>query len=387
MPVLGVTQILAWGALFYPPVLTMPLIAADRGWSISFTAGGLSAGLFCGGLVSPSVGRLIDRFGGHWVMGCGSLIAAAGLVALANARDPVSYIATWMLLGVAMAASLYDPAFATLGRIFGAGARRPITLLTFAGGFASTVSWPMTLYLIDQVGWRTTYLIYAALLACIAAPLHALALPRGRAEALPPLPRDATRPRSAHLSPDGTTFLAVATAFACYAFIPSGLSAHLLAIFGRGGIDASTAVAIGAMFGPAQVAARLCEFAFAGGLHPLTIARLAVALLLVAFALLALAGMSVPVAAAFAIAFGAANGLLTIARGTVPLALFGSAGFGRVVGRIAGPSLVMQAAAPLVLAIMIERASDGAALAFTALFALIAFASFFAVRRPALERG
>jgi hypothetical protein len=179
------------------------------------------------------------------------------------------------------------------------------------------------------------------------------------------------------------TFLAVAIAFASYAFIPSALSAHLLAIFERGGIEAKTAVAIGAMFGPAQVVARLCEFVFAGGLHPLMVARFAIALLLAAFATLAVGGLSVPVAAAFAIAFGASNGLLTIARGTVPLALFGATGFGRLVGRIAAPSFVMQSAAPVVLAVIIERFSDRAALAFTAMFALIAFAAFLSVRRPA----
>src|SRR5207253_3638670 len=123
-----------------------------------------------------------DRFGGHRVMPSGSLIGALGLFGLAYADHPAAYLAVWMLLGVAIAGSLYDPAFATLGRIFGAAARRPITALTLAGGFASTVSWPATQALLDALGWRGTYLVYAALLAGIAAPLHALALPRRRAE-------------------------------------------------------------------------------------------------------------------------------------------------------------------------------------------------------------
>src|SRR5580700_5258825 len=179
--VLGVTEILSWGALFYPPVLTVPLIAADHGWSKSFAMGGFSVGLFVGGLVSRHVGALIDRFGGHVVMPVGSLIGTIGLVGVVLARDSSSYYAAWMVLGVAMAASLYDPAFATLGRIFGGNARAPITTLTLAGGFASTVSWPATQFLIDAIGWRGAYLVYAALLALIAAPLHAFALPRQRA--------------------------------------------------------------------------------------------------------------------------------------------------------------------------------------------------------------
>src|SRR5256714_2943941 len=135
--VLGVTQILAWGAIFYPPVLTLPLIAADRGWSTAFVMAGFSLALLVAGLVSPLVGRLIDRHGGHRVMPVGSLLAALGLVALAHIGHPIIYLAVWMLLGMAIAASLYDAAFATLGRIFGTGARPPITALTLAGGFAT----------------------------------------------------------------------------------------------------------------------------------------------------------------------------------------------------------------------------------------------------------
>src|SRR5258707_757470 len=185
--VLCVTQILAWGAIFYPPVLTVPLIAAERGWSMTFAMGGFSLTLLTAGLVSPRVGWLIDRYGGHRVMPVGALLAALGLVGLAYADHPAAYLAVWMLLGVATAASLYDPAFATLGRIFGAAARSPITVLTLAGGFASTVSWPATHLLIQSVGWRGTYLVYAALLALVAAPLHAFAFPRTRAKpAAPP---------------------------------------------------------------------------------------------------------------------------------------------------------------------------------------------------------
>src|SRR5262245_23581542 len=123
--VLGVTQILAWGALFYPPVLTVPLIAADHGWSFAFSMGGLSLALLVAGLISPRVGAAIDRYGGHRVMPIGSLTGAIGLVALVPADHPAAYLAVWAVLGAAMAASLYDPAFATLGRVFGPAAGRP----------------------------------------------------------------------------------------------------------------------------------------------------------------------------------------------------------------------------------------------------------------------
>ena len=379
--VLGVTEILAWGAIFYPPVLTVPLIADERGWSMSFAMGGFSLALLTAGLVSPRVGRLIDRHGGHWVMPIGSLLGALGLALLVYVEHPAAYLAVWMLLGVATAATLYDPAFATLGRIFGLRARGPITALTLAGGFASTVSWPATHVLLETVGWQGTYVVYAAVLALIAAPLHAFALPRTRADTVAQLDRPTSTPRLA-LPPRGWPFLLVAAAFAAYAFVPSGLSAHLLAIFGRAGIDAATVVAIGALFGPAQVASRICELIFARRIHPLYVARFAVAMLLTAFALLALFGLSIPVAAAFAVMFGMANGLLTIARGAVPLALFGAAGYGHLMGRIGGPYLVMQAIAPLVLAFVVERSSDPAALAVVASFAAISLIAFAAVCRP-----
>ena len=379
--VLGVTQILAWGAIYYPPVLTVPRIAADRGWSMAFAMGGFSLALLTAGLASPRVGRLIDRYGGHRVMPVGSLIAAAGLALLCYAAHPAAYLAVWTLLGAATAASLYDPAFATLGRIFGAAARRPITALTLAGGFASTVSWPTTHVLLEAFDWRGTYLVYAALLAFIAAPLLAFALPRMRADSLP-RPDEEVSPPETVLLPKGWPFALVAAAFAAYAFVPSGLSAHLLAVFGRAGIDAATVVAIGALFGPAQVAARIGELLFASRIHPLNVARFAVGLLLAGFALLALLGFSVAAAASFALMFGMANGLITIARGAVPLALFGAAGYGHLIGRIGGAVLLMQAIAPLALAFVAERAADSMVLAVVAVFALVSFLGFMAIRRP-----
>jgi len=381
VPVLGVTQILSWGTIFYTPVLIVPLIAQERGWSMSFAMGGFSVALLVAGLIAPYVGRAVDRFGGHVTMTIGSLIGALGLALIVHAAHPAAYLAVWMVLGVAMSMNLYDSAFATLGRIFGAGARRPITALTLAGGFASTVSWPTTHVLLEAVGWRGTYLVYAALLACVAAPLHALALPRHRHQVDVRSDGGKVVPDKV-LPPHGLPFILVAAAFAAYAFVPSGLSAHLLAIFARSGIDATTVVWIGALFGPAQVGARLIEFSFGRDLHPLWVARFALGVLLCAFTMLALLGISTPVAVVFALMFGGANGLVTITRGAVPLALFGASGYGRLMGRLAGPFLLMQAAAPLVMAFVIEHASDPAALALAALCAATALGCFVVIKRP-----
>ena len=176
--VLGITQIIAWGTIFYSLVLTAPLIVAETGWSLSFIMGGFSLGLLIAGLVAPFVGRSIDRHGGHVVMAAGALVSALGLSRSRSRPHPAVYLAVWVVLGAGLGASLYDPAFATLGRIFGAAARRPITVLTLAGGFASTAGWPATHLLIGAVGWRGTYIVYAALMASVCAPLHAFALPR-----------------------------------------------------------------------------------------------------------------------------------------------------------------------------------------------------------------
>ena len=379
--VLGITQILAWGAIHYTPVLMAPHIAAARGWTLAFAMGGFSLGLLVSGLVSPAVGGFIDRFGGHRVMPFGSLLGAAGLVGIATATHPLVYLAMWVVLGLAMSASLYDPAFATLGRIFGSAARRPITLLTFAGGFASTASWPATYLLNDSVGWQNTYFIYAGLLALVAAPLHA-SLPRDRALAPVVTTPDVTPAPPLLLQPRGLNFVLVVSAFAAFAFVVSGLLANLLAMFQRHGIEAATAVTIGALFGPCQVASRMCEFIFARDVHPLTIARFAAALLAAAFVMLGVFGLSLTVAVAFMILLGLSNGLITIARGTVPLALFGAAGYGRMLGRIAGPSLIVQASAPLAIAFVAERGSDPLAFGMAFLFVMVAIVCFLLIQRP-----
>src|SRR5579885_3517920 len=309
IPILGLAQILSWGAIYYTPVLVVPLIAEARGWSLTLSMAGFSVGLLAAGLASPFVGRWIDCFGGHRVMPAGFLAGAIALVAIGYATNIAAYFAVWILLGFAMAGALYDPAFSTLARIFGSSARSAITLLTFIGGFASTVSWPITHLLIEKIGWQGTYQVYAGLLALVAAPLLAFALPREHAAALPQPKQEG--PKTRHLPAKGLPFVLVACAFALYMFIPSALSAG-----------------------------------------------------------------------AFAILFGMANGLMTIARGTVPLALFGPSGYGRLMGKIAAPVLLMQAFGPIALAFVAEQFSDRAAIGAIGLFALAALGCFLAIRRP-----
>jgi predicted MFS family arabinose efflux permease len=363
-------------------VLIMPHLVADHGWSLAFGMAGFSIGLMTSGMLSPTVGHLIDRHGGNIVMSAGALAGALGLVLLTVADQRPAYLACWLLIGAAMSSTLYDPAFATLTRIFGSSARRQITFVTFAGGFASTVGWPATHFLLEHLGWRGTYLTFAAVLACVVAPLNAFALPRTVAVAPLPAVSSSTALPVAPMRPEGWPFMLLVAAFALHFFILSGVTSNLLAMLQRGGMDAATVVAVGALFGPAQVAARLVDFLTAGRTHPLWIARGAVTLVAFAFAMLAFVGASPLVAALFAIAFGAANGVMTVARGALPLLMFGPTGYGRVIGRIARPGLFVQALAPFVVASAVERFSDRTVLEMGIVGALLALGCFLAIRPP-----
>ncbi len=380
--VLSFTEILAWGILIYPPVLTAPHIAADHGWSLAFSMAGLSIGLIVSGFLSPTACGLIDRHGGNRVMSLGALAGAAGLVGIAIADQRPTYLACWLLIGAGMSSTLYDPAFTTLTRIFGASARRQITFVTFAGGFASTVGWPATHFLVEYLGWRGTYLAFAAVMVLVVAPLHAFALPRAASAAPARAAVDAAPAMKGYLQPRGRSFLLLTAAFALHAFLLSGVTSNLLAMLERDGIAAGTVVLIGAMFGPAQVAARLGDFIFAHRTSPLWVARAAVTTMVAAFALLAVVGVSPIVAAIFAIMFGAANGVMTIARGALPLLLFGPAGYGRVIGRIARPALFLQALAPFAVAFALENLPNQTVLELAATGSLAALACFAAIRPP-----
>ncbi|MFC0242299.1 MFS transporter [Rhodopseudomonas telluris] len=382
--VLAFTQILCWGILIYPPVLTMPHLVADRGWTLAFGMAGFSLALVISGIMSPIVGGLIDRHGGNVVMAPGALVGALGMALLATTDAWPLYFLGWALLGVSMASSLYDPAFATLARLFGSSARRQITFVTFAGGFASTVGWPATHLLLEHVGWRGTFLVFAAVLAFVVAPLHGFVLPRVPARSEGPVSSNPHPLPQQPLRPEGRPFLLLAMGFALHALILSGVTSNLLAMLERGGLSGADAVMVGALFGPAQVVARLIDFLFGGRIHPLWIARGAIALMGVAFAMLAFVGVSFAVAALFCIAFGAANGVMTIARGSLPLLMFGPEGYGRVIGRIARPALFVQASAPFVVATAVERFSDAAVIEIGMLTALLGVGCFLLIHAPPL---
>lgn len=361
---LGVTQIVSWGTTFYAPTVLSTPITADTGWSKTAVFGAFSAALILGALLAQPVGRLIDRFGGRWMMASGSLIAASGLMVAALATSVVAYWVAWAILGVAMRLVLYEAAFATLALAAGREARRAISILTLFGGFASTVFWPVGWTLVDACGWRATLGIFAALNLLVCLPLHALLLPAGRPDPMV-LPADT----ATAMHDEGTVdpvrrrsmLILLTLCFALFMYSNSALSAHLVDTLMVFGLTATAAVSVAALRGVGQVVARLWEILFAARLHPLTLCLIAIGLTPVA--LLALVGAPWLIcAAAFAFLQGASNGLVTIARGVVPLLLFGARGYGALIGAMTAPALLSTALAPGVHAALVEHGGHGLAL-------------------------
>lgn len=359
---LGIGQIVGWGTTHYMSAVLAAPMAAEMHLSPTAVFGGFSWGLLVAGLTARLTGRLIDRHGARIVMSAASAATAAGLLVLASAHGLVGLLAGWTLLGLALRSILYDGAFAAMTVLAGAGARRAISLLTLFGGLASTVFWPIGHWLDGEFGWRATLVAYAALNLAICLPLHwrfaggpARAAPTGAAA-------------SADVHPgiglsDGQRRIAlwlVGTTFTLHAFVNSTMAAHLVMLLGGLGLGATAVVSAAALMGIAQVAARGIEMLLQARFSALAIALPSVALLPAGF-VVALAWPGSPtVAALFAVLYGCANGLMTVVRGALPLALFGSRGYGALLGAVAAPALLAAAIAPMAFSALVE-ATDAAA--------------------------
>jgi hypothetical protein len=364
---LGITQILAWGSSFYLPAVLARPIAADTGWSLGWVVGGLSVGLLAAGLVAPKVGRTIDAKGGRPVLTASSALLGAGLATLALAHTLPVYMLAWLLMGIGMGAGLYDAAFATLGCLYGKDARRAITTLTLWGGFASTVCWPLSAYLVEQLGWHGACGIYAAIQVFISLPLHAFLIPNADRAAHGPGPsaNGQEDPATAVLASSrrARAFLLLAVILTLGAVTASMIGVHLLTFLQARGLELAAAVALGALVGPSQVGARVVEMAFGRHYHPIW-TMVASVTLVAAGMILLVAGF--PILALALALYGAGNGIGSIAKGTLPLALFGPFGYASLMGRLAMPSLLAQALSPSVGAILIEWSGPDAALAVLA---------------------
>lgn len=381
---LGPTQILAWGTSYYLLTVLAAPIAADTGWSLTLIVGSFSAALLVSGLASPKVGRLISRHGGRSVLAGGAVLMAAGLAMLGLAPNLPAFFAGWLVIGCAMGASLYDPAFSTLGRIYGAAARKPITTLTLFGGFASTVCWPLSAWLVESVGWRGTCLAYAAVQIGFSLPLLMLGLPRERTNA-PQAATDQASSGDAVLSVRQRRMLALlATALVLAGVLVTILSVHLVTLLQARQIGLAEAVALGMLIGPAQVGGRILEIAFGQRHHPIW--TLTVASVLVASGVVLLyLGFRIPALAL--VLYGAGNGIWTIARGALPLALFGARDYPVLMGKLAMPSLAAQAVAPAIGAYLIDTGGPGWVFALVACLALANVGAVLALLRLSSTRA
>jgi len=345
--VLGSTQTLAWASSYYLPAILADDIARDTGTSTTWLFAIFSVSLIISALLGPRAGRLIDRGSGNVVLAVSNLLFAAGLVLLSVAQSLLVLQLAWLVLGIGMGIGLYDAAFAVLGRIYGNGARGAITGITLFAGFASTIGWPLTAWGASTIGWRDTCLAWAALHFFVALPLNYWCLPRptmvvaDKRAADKPVPLD--RP-----------MILLGFAFAAAWVVTAGMAAHFPRIMEAAGASTTQAIAAGALIGPAQVAARLLEAGPLSRLHPLITARLASLTHPVGVAVLLIAGGSVA-SSAFAVLHGSGNGILTIARGTVPLAIFGPENYGYRLGLIGLPSRFLSALAPFGFAVLLDH--------------------------------
>ena len=359
--VLGLTQIFAWGSSYYLLAVLAKPIAADTGWSISGVVGGLSLGLLIAGVVSPWVGRAIARRGGRPVLAASAALLAVGMSALALAHSLPVYLAAWVVIGLGMGAGLYDPAFATLGRLYGHEGRSAITALTLFGGFASTICWPLSALLEAHLGWRGACGFYACFQLAVALPIYLLVLPReGRRPASAPAPLNGPTRALAKLALQrGALFPLLAVTITLSSVISTMLSVHLLTVLQAKGLTLAAAVGLGALVGPSQVAARTVEIAIARRHHPIWTHVVSTVFVVAGLAALLVGAPIIALALAL---YGAGIGLESIARGTLPLAIFGPERYPVIMGRIAMPSLIAQAAAPSIGAALLAVGGTDAAM-------------------------
>jgi MFS family permease len=367
---LGFVQILAWGTSFYFPAVFAEPIVRDTGWSLGWVIGGTSIGLLVAGLISPQVGRIIDRHGGRPVLLASSLFYAAGLAGAGLAPALPFYLLAWALIGIGMGTGLYDAVFAALGRLYGSEARGPITNLTLFGGFASTVCWPLSAFMIDLVGWRVACFAYAALHLLVALPLKMSVVRRAPAQVRPKHAENDDDPPAVPVKIKNETliFAMLAVVLSVSAGIGSIVIVNFMIFLQARGMDYAVAVSLGALFGPAQVGARVVERLFGKNYHPIWTMIAACSLMAVGLVLLS---ARIPLLLLIILIYGAGYGISWIGRGTLPLALFGPLRFPRLMGKLAFPSLIVQALAPSAGALLIEASGPNATIGLLTLMALI----------------
>lgn len=376
---LGITQIVGWGTTHYMPAVLAAPTATGLGLSPTAVLGAFSWGLLVAGLTARPAGRMIDRHGARIVMSLASAIASAGLLVLAISDGLAGLLLGWTLIGLALRSILYDGAFAALTALAGAGARRAISLLTLLGGLASTAFWPIGVWLDAELGWRTTLVVYAALNLLVCLPLHWRFAGGGVRAAPSASASAASAPAHSGLglsdSQRRTALWLLGATFTLHAFVASTMSAHLVMLLDGLGLGTAVVVSAAALMGIAQVIARLVEMFLQSRFSSVALAPPSVALLPAGFIVALVWPGAAPAAALFVILYGCANGLMTIVRGSLPLAVFGSRGYGELLGTVAGPALAVAALAPVAFSALVQATGPRAGLMLLAALSIGSFAA------------
>jgi MFS family permease len=356
---LGVAQITAWGTSYYCLGVLAGPIGAQTGWSRSLVYFGFTVGLLAMGAVSGWAGRAIDRYGARNVMAIGTVLVSIGLYALSLVQTTTQYLAVWAFLGAGMRLVLYDAAFAALVQVVPSRGRRAISYLTLFGAFASTVFWVVGHYLNEAVGWRETLVLFALINLVVCLPLIWLGLARkesGHPDEAPAAAAPAVRDGPPLGGAARTAAMALfALVMSLNGFVFAVVTVQLVPLLEAAGLGTAAAVWVASMKGFAQFGGRVVEIAFGRNLRAITVARIAIGVLPISFLLLALSGGSFHAVLAFTLLMGASQGVITIVRGAVPLALFGAAGYGAVLGLLATPILVVNAVSPTLFAMIVDR--------------------------------
>lgn len=382
---LGVTQIIGYGTLYYSFSILAPGIAVEFDVAVEWIYGCISLALLAGGLISPWAGGLADRHGAGRVMSLGSVGAAAALAVCGLAGNTLVFLAGMILVELASAFVLYSTAFAFLAQTTGARAQRSITYLTLIAGFASTIFWPLTSWILGSLQWHQVYFVFAILNLVICLPLH-LWLSRFARIAATRSVESSVAPAPVPVDNPNLVFVLIVLGFSLAGFVSAATLFHMVPMLGLLGLGTAS-LWVATLLGPAQVASRLINMTFGKDISATVLAVVSAVTMPLALGTLALSAPSTMGAAAFAIIFGLGSGLFSIVSGTLPLAIFGKTGFGKRLGWIGLGRLGLSALAPFALSVALGAFGPKPALWILAAGGLMCVAVFTEVWRRCRTSG
>lgn len=353
---LGITTTIGYGTLYYSFAILSSEIQNEFDWSKSFVFGIFSLGILLGGFFAPLVGKLLDNHGARTLMSSGSLLCAMGLIGLSCVYNEVEYIAAILFLEIVSTLVLYEAAFVAFAQLAGAHARTPITQITLMAGFASTIFWPLIGYLLTIMGWREVYIVLALFHILLAMPIHFLVLKKGlvvqNAQRINEPLNELIKLKNKYQK---KVFIILAFVFSLIAIPVTVVQTHFLGLLSEFGFETVLAISLGALIGPAQVVARIVEMTFAKKASPLLSGILALSFMVVGLFLLLFSGYSIVFATLFMLLYGAGQGISSVIKGSIPLYIFGTSGYGRITGKLTLYRQIITALVPFGFALLLEN--------------------------------